>query len=163
MSVDEIKGWQKRLWWSFICAITAVVASTIIVGVLASMVKPGVEGHGGGADIATYIFGFPLAPGWLIVKGIFWRMGNGSRWSDRPDLASQSSHRFDSDFSRLGVSASKGIQRVSFQRYFGSWWVIFYGDQKSRRSGLWLDGFRHCAGLRYCLPERRNRARVVGV
>jgi uncharacterized SAM-binding protein YcdF (DUF218 family) len=82
MTVDEIKGWQKRLWWSFICAIIAVIASTIIVGTLSSMVKPGAERNGlSGADIAAYILGFPLAPGWLIVKGIFgeWGMVHGGQ------------------------------------------------------------------------------------
>jgi VIT1/CCC1 family predicted Fe2+/Mn2+ transporter len=39
MSIDEIKGWQKRLWWSFIYAITAVVVSTIIVGILSSIMS----------------------------------------------------------------------------------------------------------------------------
>jgi len=82
MTVNKIEGWQKRLWWSFIYAILAVVASTIIVGILSSMVRPGAERPGlGGADIATYMLGFPLAPGWLIVKGIFgeWGMVHGGQ------------------------------------------------------------------------------------
>jgi hypothetical protein len=82
MTVDEIKDWQKRLWRSFIYAIIAVVASTIIVGILSSIVRPGAERQGlSGADIAVYILGFPLAPGWLIVKEIFgeWGMVHGGQ------------------------------------------------------------------------------------
>jgi len=76
MAVDDIKAWQKRLWWSFVYAIIAVAASTIIAWMLSSMAKPGAERDGlSGADIATYILGFPLAPVWLIVKGIFGEWG----------------------------------------------------------------------------------------
>jgi hypothetical protein len=82
MSVDHINGWKTRLFSSFIYATIALAASTVIVWILSSLAKPGVEKHGlSSADIAAYAFGFPLATGWLIVKGIFgeWGMVHGGQ------------------------------------------------------------------------------------
>jgi hypothetical protein len=82
MTRDDINGWQKRFGLSFLYAVIAVVASTIIVGILSSMESPGTERRGlSSAEVATYIFGLPLAPGWLIVKEIFgeWRMVHGGQ------------------------------------------------------------------------------------
>ena len=82
MTIEEINGWQKRFGLSFLYAIIAVVASTVILGILSSMENPGAERPGWkGADVATYIFGLPLAPGWLIVKEIYgeWRMVHGGQ------------------------------------------------------------------------------------
>jgi hypothetical protein len=72
MAIDQIEGWQRRLGWSFVYATIAVIASSIIVWTLSSMESPGAQGRGlSGINVATDVLGLPLAPGWVVVMGIF--------------------------------------------------------------------------------------------
>ncbi|SRR5712691_2169344 len=77
MDAKEKSGWRGRLWRSCVYSAVAVVVSTIIVIVLASLEGPaGAQQRGSsGIDIATYVFGSPLATGWFIVVMVFgdWR------------------------------------------------------------------------------------------
>src|SRR5882724_4731734 len=78
----EINRWKRRFGWAFVYATTAVVVSTIIVWILSLSENPGTEGRGlRGVDVATDVLGLPLAPGWLIVNGIFgeWRAVHGGQ------------------------------------------------------------------------------------
>ncbi len=70
MSKREQNGWQRRLVISCMYAAAAVVLSTIIVIILAS-VESAAEQRSSGIDIAEYVFGFPLATGWLTVTTVF--------------------------------------------------------------------------------------------
>src|SRR6266403_934752 len=78
----EISGWKRRFGRSFVYATVAVVVSTIIVWILSSSKNLGTEGRGSSTvDVASDVFGLPLAPGWLIVTGIFgeWRSIHGGQ------------------------------------------------------------------------------------
>src|SRR5882672_6585958 len=78
----EINDWKRRVGLSLVYATIAVVVSTIIVSILSSSANPGTQGAGlNGADVASYLLGLPLAPGWLIIGGIFgdWRAVHGGQ------------------------------------------------------------------------------------
>jgi hypothetical protein len=70
MSEHGESGWQRRLVISCLCATVAVAVSTVIVIVLASL-DGALEQRSSRIDVAGYIFGFPLATGWLIVSTVF--------------------------------------------------------------------------------------------
>jgi hypothetical protein len=68
--------WKRRLLLSAVYAVITVFVSTIIVVVLSSLESPASARQGtGGIEIAGYVFGFPLATGWLFVSLVFgeWR------------------------------------------------------------------------------------------
>jgi hypothetical protein len=80
VSESERNGWQRRLVISCMCATAAVVLSTIIVIILAS-IEGALEQRSTGVDIAADVFGFPLATGWFIVAAVFgeWRSVHGGQ------------------------------------------------------------------------------------
>ncbi len=77
MDAKEKSGWRGRLWRSCLYSAVTVVVSTIIVIAIASLEGPAGSQQSGisGIDIATYVFGSPLATGWFIVVTVFgcWR------------------------------------------------------------------------------------------
>src|ERR1700732_3899467 len=83
MSVKGRNGWQRRLVLSCMYATATVVVSTIAVIFLSSLEGPaGAQSQGtSGVQIAEYVFGFPLATGWLIVTTVFgeWRSVHGGQ------------------------------------------------------------------------------------
>jgi len=76
----EQNGWRRRLVISCMFATAAVVLSTIVVIVLASL-EGAMEQRSSGIDIATDVLGFPLATGWFIVATVFgeWRSIHGGQ------------------------------------------------------------------------------------
>lgn len=74
MDVKGQYGWKGRLWRSCVYSALAIVVSTVIVVILASL-EGATEQRSARIEIALYIFGSPLATGWFIVTKVFggWR------------------------------------------------------------------------------------------
>ena len=68
-------GWKRRLFFSVVYAIVAVLVSSIAVVSLSSLESPAGSRQNGAIEISTDIVGVPLAAGWYFVSLVFgeWR------------------------------------------------------------------------------------------